>query len=407
MTRRRLLNLVGAAVALGAGGWVAAAVTSRTDGDLVSVERRDLVVGVAVTGTLRAVHADLLGPPQIGETWNFKISFLAPEGASVRAGTPVLRFDTAELDRKLLEAVAARDAAAQELKKEETAGQRRRDDLESQLAEAQARLRKAELKTTVPAELAAAQELATARIDRDLARKEVASIEGRIAAADHRSAAELAAQRDERDRAAARVEEDRGAIERMTVTAPRDGTVILVDRRGEKSKVGDTIWRMNKVVEIPDLTRMLAEGEVDEADAGRVAVGQPASFALDAHPDLTYHGRISAIHRVVEWRSTASRLRVVRLELEIDDTDAARMRPGMRFQGTIEVDRAVAVVAAPADAVFGSTAGPVAYRQGLWGLEAVPLAVGRRSGEWVEVVSGLAAGDRLARRPPQEREEVR
>ena len=393
--------------ALGAGGWMAAALTARSDGDPMRVERRDLAVGVAVTGTLHAVHSELLGPPQIGEMWNFKISFMAPEGASVRAGTPVLRFDTTDLDRKLLEAVAARDAAAQELKKEQTAGQRRRDDLEFQLAEAQARLRKAELKTTVPAELAAAQELATARIDQDLAQKEVASLEGRVAAADHRSAAALAALGDERDRAAARVEEDRRAIERMTVTAPRDGTVILVDRRGEKSKVGDTIWRMNKVVEIPDLTRMLAEGEVDEADAGRVAVGQPASFVLDAHPDLTYHGTVSSIHRVVEWRSAADRLRVVRMEIEVDGTDADRMRPGMRFQGTIEVDRAVAVLAAPADAVFGSAAGPVAYREDFWGLEPVHLEVGRRSGEWVEVVAGLAEGDRLARRPPRDREEGR
>ena len=411
MGRRRRVFFVGAgaaAIALLALGARLAGAVGGGAGDWATVERRDLVLGVPVSGTLEAVHSDLLGPPQVPDTWSFKISFMAPEGATVKAGTPVLRFDTHELESKLAEAEAASDSATKELEKARTDFDQRREELELNLAEAKARLRKAELKTSVPAELAAAQELATARIDLDLARREVTSLEARAKLLAGEATAALAAQDDERAQAAARVDELRQAVARMTVRAPRDGTVIYAAPRGRaKKKVGDTAWRPEKVIEIPDLERMRAEGEVDEADAGRVAVGQPVNLTLDAHPDVTYHGKVAAIHRVVERRSANNPVKVVRLDVDLDATDTGRMRPAMRFQGTIEIERIAGALAAPADAVFGSAAGPVAFRRTLFGVEEVRPTVGRRSGEWVEVTAGLAAGDRLARRPPAGWEEGR
>jgi hypothetical protein len=397
---RRGLLLAAGLAAVAAAVWMGAAATGGGDG--LAVERRDLVLEVAVTGALAAVRSDVLGPPQIPETWNYKIAYLAPEGAEVEAGTPVVRFDPAELERALLAAVADRDAAAAELAKERTDLERRRHDAELGLAEARARLRRAELKVAVPPELASAHELTAARLDLDLARREVASLAERLAQLDRQGAAELAALAERRDRAAARVAEKRDGIERMTVRAPRDGTVVWAGgRRGEKKKVGDQVWQMESVVEIPDLRRMRGEGEVDEADAGRVAAGQPVTLTLDAHPDVDFRGRVSAVHRVVARRSRADPGKVVRLDLELAETDTSRMRPGMRFQGAIEIERAAAALVAPAAAVFGDAGGAVVFRRALFGAAEVRPAVGRRNAEWVEILGGLAPGDRLAVRPPR------
>ena len=83
--------------------------------------------------------------------------------------------------------------------------------------------------------------------------------------------------------AASAVETSQASIRAMTTMAPREGTVIYVlnPRNGEKKKVGDSCWKAERVVEIPDLNRMKAEGEVDEVDAGRVAVGQRVTLRLD------------------------------------------------------------------------------------------------------------------------------
>jgi multidrug efflux pump subunit AcrA (membrane-fusion protein) len=367
----------------------------------LEVDRGPLVVGAETSGTLRAVRSDLLGPPLVDGVWNYKISFLAPEGTEVAAGTPVVRFDTTDLERQMLEKEAERDAASAELDKLRTEVHRDRRDAELRLAEAEARLRKAELKVEVPAELVGANELAASRIDLELASDEVAHLGRRIELLALQGRARIAALAERRDRAAARVAEIGATIGRMTVQAPSAGTVIhYASRNREKPKVGDTVWMRDKVVEIPDLARMEAEGEIDEADAGRIVPGLPVALRLDAHPDRLYRGRVSGVRDSVQRRSSASPEKVVRIEIALDETDPERMRPGMRFQGEIEVERIEDALRAPADAVFGGPGGAVAFRDGRIGLEPVRPEIGLRAGDWVQVLDGLEAGDRLAARPP-------
>ncbi len=401
--RRRWPRRTAAGLALLAAGALVWWAAGDEEAEWLEVDRGPLVVGIETSGTLRAVRSDLLGPPLVGDVWNFKISFLAPEGAEVAAGTPVLRFDASDLERQKLEQEAERDSAAAELDKLRTEVERDRRDAELRLAEAEARLRKADLKVEVPAELIGANELAATRIDLELAKDEMAHLGRRIELLALQGRARIAALAERRDRAAARVAEIDATIGRMTVQAPSAGTVIHYASRGhEKPKVGDTIWMRDRVVEIPDLSRMMAEGEIDEADAGRVAPGRPVTLRLDAHPDRVYRGRVSAIRDSVQRRSAASAAKVVRIEVALDETDPERMRPGMRFSGEIEVERVEDALRAPADAVFGSPSGPVAFRRGRLGVETVRPEIGLRTGDWVEVLAGLEPGDRLAARPPDD-----
>ncbi|MEM7480154.1 MAG: HlyD family efflux transporter periplasmic adaptor subunit [Acidobacteriota bacterium] len=361
------------------------------------VERGDLVVGIEVEGTLRAARSDLVGPPSLQGLSSFKIASLLPEGQSVQAGTPVIRFDTSELQRELQEKMAVREAADKELEKLRTnlASERRTTELSQ--AEAAGRLRRAQLKVDVPADLVGADELETARIDLDLAEKEVAHFAERLDLMKRQQGAQIASWRERRDRAAARVAEVRGQIESMTVRAPRDGTFLhRANVRGEKKRAGDSVWRREKIGEIPDLSRMMADGEVDEAEAGRLAVGQAVNLRLDAHPDRLYRGRLVRIAESVRQKSRGNPLKVVGLEIELSETDPARMRPGMRFRGAIELERAEGVLLAPEEAVIGTAEGAVAWRKGLWGVEEVQPTLGRRNGEEVEILAGLEAGDRLA-----------
>lgn len=401
MRRRRSLAAV-AALAVALAVWLIAA-AGGPEPEWLAVERGPLVLGAEVTGALRAVHSDLLGPPLVSGQWNYKLAFLVPEGTRVEPGQPVMRFDTSELERQQLEKAAARDAAEKELEKKrnEIAGSLRDADL--RLAEAAATLRRAELQNAVPAELVGANELAEARIDLELARTRLAHQQTRRELLERQGRAELAALTEKRDRAAERVEEIGDSIGKMTVAAPRAGTVIYyTGRRGEKKKAGDSVWQREQVLEIPDLTQMMAEGEIDEADAGRVAPGQPVSLRLDAHPDRIFRGRVRSIHDTVERRSVAVPVKVVRLEIELDETDPMRMRPGMRFSGKVELERLEDALLAPAAAVFGSPGGPVTFRRTLFGVETVRPTLGRYGEDAVEVLSGLAEGDRLAAQPPRD-----
>jgi multidrug efflux pump subunit AcrA (membrane-fusion protein) len=373
------------------------------------VRREDLVIGVEVSGTLDAVTSASLGPPQIPDLWDYKISFLVPEGATVRQGQPVLGFDTSQLETTLLEASAERDSAQKELEKKQTDLEMRRGEEELHLAEAEARQRRSSLKADVPAEVVAANELRQTRSELNLAQKEIAFRNDRLRFLAEQGKAELEALRSRRDRAAGRVREAQAAIAAMTVAAPRDGTVVYVSGRGpggnEKKKVGDSCWRGDKVVEIPDLRRMRAEGQVDESDAGRVAPGQRVRLRLDAHPDVVFTGVVSSIRSSVQEKSRWNPVKVVELGIDLDRTDPQRMSPGMRFLGTVEVERAPRVLTVPAEAVLNRPGGPVVLRRRHGKTGEVRPRFGRRNERLIEVVSGLAEGDRVALRDPRAREE--
>lgn len=397
---RRLAFAAGAVVIL-LGVWAFRRAGAPEAAEWVEVERGDLPLTVEVTGTLQATDSAFLNPPQIPQVWEFKISFLAPEGQEVAAGEPVLRFDTSELERQLLDRRGEAQEAAKELEKRATDLAKQRDDLELRLAEAEVHQRRFEAQASVPAELVAAAELEKRALDLELARREVAYLTERLDFERQRGEAELASQAERRDRAAARVRELEEQIERLTVRSPRAGTVVYVSRRGEeKPKVGDSVWQGQSLLEIPDLASMTAVGEVDEADAGRIAPGQAARLTLDALPGVQLRGEVAAVGNAVQRQRRGNPLKMVEVEMELVQTDTRRMRPGMRFRGEIEIERLEGVLTLPLAAVEMTAGGPrVTVRRGPgmggWGDKVVEPRLGRQGDGRVEVLEGLAEGERV------------
>ena len=407
--RKRTVRAGAAIAVVGLGAWWVTGARKTTDGATwVDVTRDDLVLGVEVTGTLRAVDTSSLGPPQVPWIWEYKISMLAPEGELVKKGQPVLAFDSSDLQRQLQTYQAEAEGARTEIEKKEAEIALQDAQNELLLAEADARLRKAGLKVDVPGELTSENDLREAKLDLELARKEIAYVNKKLADGEQAGQAALKALQDRRQRAEDKVSDMLSAIESMTVKAPRDGTVIYVTNwREEKKKVGDTCWRGEKVVEIPNLDRMMADGEVDEADASRVAAGQKLSLRLDAHPDEEFGGTVSNIWGTVQRKSWRNPVKVVRLDIDLDHTDVRRMRPGMRFRGTIEIERVQEALVIPLEAVFPGDPGPTVYRKTLMGYDRVPVRLGRRNENMVEVLEGLRDGDRVSRTEPGDAEQGR
>jgi HlyD family secretion protein len=370
-------------------------------GKWLEVKKGDLVLTVAVSGTLKAVASEAIGPPQLPRYWSFKIAFLSPEGAEVKAGQPVLRLDTSELQRELDKKRAEADQARQEAEKRQNELAVAAEDARLRLAEAEAALRRADLKMQIPPELQAGNQVKDAALDREQAAKEVEYLKEKQASDRKAAGAEISRFREVERRAAGRVAEIEDAIARMTVTAPRGGTVVYVANwRDEKRKVGDTIWRDDTVIEIPDLSRMMAVGQIDEADAGQLAIGQRVTLKLDAHPAVEFSGSVSRIAQAVERKSRASFEKVVSVEIALDRTDRMRMRPGMRFVGAVQVKSIPGVVLVPVGAVLATPRGPVVRRWTVLGVRETPVRIGLCSADSVQIVSGVRPGDRVMRLEP-------
>ena len=397
MKRPRLLQSAGLALAL----FISAVILTYAPLDssmLTKADITELKLGVEVTGNLQAVETSVIGPPQIQDVYRFKISMMAPEGEHVSEGEPVLGLDPTDLMQKLRTRSAEMESATKEIEKEEIDLLMQSQDDQLELAEAEARRRRAELKNATLSELISSIAEQQARLDLELSEIEVENINKRTQATQRAGQAKLAALKSDLDRAAGDVRQIQDAIASLTLTAPREGIVTYVtDWRNEKKKVGDSAHMRSNVIEIPNLSHMKAEGEVEEALAGRVEEGQRVTLHLDAHPDLEFTGRITSISRSVQKKSWRNPLKIVKVEISLDITDPEKMRPGMRFKGTIETDRLINVLTVPADAVFTTAAGPVAYRRTLMGFETVDLILGSRNSERVVVLDGLREGDRISK----------
>ena len=380
------------------GGWAFRnKLAADRQGEWVRASRGDLVTGFEVTGTLAAVSSDSLGPPPLSDVWEFKISRLEQEGSDVKKGQPVLAFDTTELQRRLEEKSAESEEARKQIEKEradlalQTKGER------LQLAEAEARLGKAKLKLEAPPDIQAVTDRQKIQIEHDIAVRETTAIRSRLQAMERAAAARIALLVSKQSQAADIVARTQQSIQMMNVRAPRDGTVVYVTNwNGDKKKVGDAVWKADRVLEIPDLNQMKAEGEVDEADAGRVAIGQRVTLRLDAHPDQEFGGTIVGAGRTVQRKKgTQDPLKVLRVDIKLDKTDPAKMRPGMRFAGTIELARVKNAVLIPRAAVNVASQGPYIHRRGTFDVDLVPVKLGRENDKFVEVLSGVQQGDRV------------
>jgi len=212
-----------------------------------------------LTGTLAAVDSGSFGPPQINDVWDFKISMVAPEGSDVKQGQPVLgltRWNCKSASMKR----APRAAGAQRDREGCADLALRREDEKLKLADAEGRLRKAQLKLEGPPDIVSTK-------DRNRSSSISTGKAGdRIDPAAHRLiregrvGADRAADEQADDRRAI-VTGTKNAISAMTIMAPRNGTIVYVTNwRGDKKKVGDTCWRMERVIEIPDLARIDGQG---------------------------------------------------------------------------------------------------------------------------------------------------
>ncbi len=381
-----------------AAGWTHNELAADREGEWAPAFRGDLVSGVDVTGSLAALDAGSLGPPQVNDVWDFKISMMAPEGSEVKKGQPILGFDTTELQKRLEENSAEAEQAAKEIDKEKADLRIKREDETLSLAEAEASLRKTGLKLESPPELMGMKERRQVELDDELAKEQVAAEKERIASLERAAKAQVALLESEREYATKVVAETRDAIRQMTVLAPRNGTVVYVTNpwSGDKKKIGDTCWMAERVIEIPDLSKMVAYGDVDEVDAGKIAVGQRVTIRLDAHPDREFRGTIRSAARTVQQKpGTRDPLKVLHVEIALDRSDPAAMKPGMRFQGTVELSRRRNALLIPRDAVSIGKDGPYAERRGFFSVERVPLKLGAQNDKFVEVRSGLSDGDRV------------
>jgi HlyD family secretion protein len=258
--KKKILFSVVLAVVLALGGYYL--LKNRGNGvqfKTETVSRGDLSAAVTATGTVSAVTTVLVGTQVSGTVKQLFADFNSP----VKKGQLLAQIDPALSDAKVSQARANLQAAAANVEKADAA-----------LKDADRTLERN--RTLFARNFIARSDLDTAETNRLSALAQLNVAKAQV----------------EQQKAALNQEET--TLSYTRILSPVDGTVI-----SRNVDIGQTVAASFQTPTLfsiaQDLTRMQIDTNVDEADIGKIKVGQTVRFTVDAYPDSPFPGRVSEI----------------------------------------------------------------------------------------------------------------
>ncbi|MBI1733813.1 MAG: HlyD family secretion protein [Candidatus Rokubacteria bacterium] len=363
---KRLASVVLVAALAGAGVWGYLATQSGGNAPkyrLAPVERGPLTAAVSASGNLAAVTTVQVGSQVSGQVKELLVDF----NSAVKRGQVIARIDPAIFDAKVGQARAEVENAHASVLNQQAQVERARADVEnaraahaetraqtakSQVALADAKRdldRKSELfrrELIAKSDLDSAQaahDSAAAQIDS--ARAKERSLTAGIGAAQAQlrvAEAQLQASRAQVKQKDAALQQARVDLDHTTIRAPVDGVVV-----SRQVDVGQTVAASLQAPTLftiaQDLTKMQVDTSVDEADIGRITLGDAATFTVDAFPGDTFRGTVTQIRKAAQVVSNVVTYTVV---VGVSNP-GGRLLPGMTANVKLVVAEKASVLKVP------------------------------------------------------------
>jgi HlyD family secretion protein len=398
MSRGVKIGLIVGVIALGVGGFVAAAVVKNkhkaVEVRMDTVSRRDLVAAVTASGKIDAektvdVTADITG----------RILKLAvKEGDVVKKGQFLVQIDPVQFEGAVSrgEALLASNEAAL------VQARTNRDQTKRQLDRAM------QIHRTAP-ELIATEAVEQAQQAYDVAVSTFVANQAQV------------------QEARASLQEARDNLARTRLYAPISGRVVrLPVHEGEVAVPGTFSKETALLMTIADLSTILAKVQVDETDVVRLHLGDSVAVSIDAYPDTTFLGRVTKISNSAKLSQTAAAAqtgtndRAVDFDVEVTlQNPPADVRPDLSCTARIVTDTrknvlSIPIIAltvrehekvpnedlAPQDTIRAvkkfkkkETEGVFVVRDGLATFR--PVKIGIAGDEYFEVVDGVREGETI------------
>jgi Cu(I)/Ag(I) efflux system membrane fusion protein len=173
----------------------------------------------------------------------------------------------------------------------------------------------------------------------------------------------------------------------LTMYSPMTGVVTKKDIvMGHRLNEGDMPY------EITDLSRVWVLADAYETDLSRIRLGMTATLSLQAFPDRTFKGKVIFIDPILDPKTRTAK---VRIEFP---NPRGELKPEMFGEVTLQTEKRDGL-RIPADAVIDSGAKKVVFVAiGEGKLQPREVQVGPVTGDAVEVLSGLVAGEKVVTR---------
>jgi len=169
----------------------------------------------------------------------------------------------------------------------------------------------------------------------------------------------------------------------IKVFAPRNGVITSLHVRE-----GMYIKPEMEVMSLADLASVWMQAEIFESQADWVAEGQSAEALLNYMPGEVFSGKVDYIYPVLDPQT-----RTLRVRLQFDNP-GERLKPNMYASVTIFGRTHHDALSIPRDALIrapGNDRVVVSLGEGRYRVHEVMTGI--ESGEWVEIIAGISAGN--------------
>ena len=149
-------------------------------------------------------------------------------------------------------------------------------------------------------------------------------------------------------------------LAKTNIRAPISGTITALNiKTGETAVASQVSIAGSSLMTIANTATMVTEVNVDEADIGKVAIGQEVAIHTAAYPDSAIKGEVLAIPLSPKQNPTggqggASLARNYNIKVKLADTKGLTLRPGMTCRAEIFTASSGKALALPLQAVLSN-----------------------------------------------------
>jgi HlyD family secretion protein len=272
-----------------------------------------------------AVTVPRLAAGQAGPSSQLVVGRLVPSGTVVKKGDVLVEFDRQGQLKTARDREAEYRDLLEQIRKKKAEERIARARRATERLEAQNAVRVAEL-DVIGAELLPKIQSEKNQQALEEARAHLGALEKTQALKDKVEAADLRILEIQRDRALNAWRNAQRNAERMLVTAPINGLVVLktIWKSGTMAVVqeGEEVRAGIPILDVVDPSAMRVRALVNQADVNRLSVGQHATVTLDSYPTRSFEARLQQLSPVATTSTLNPRVRSFLAVFDIAGSDS-------------------------------------------------------------------------------------
>lgn len=374
-------------------------------GQTAVAERKDFARVLRLGGTTRASRSFIVTAPQLeGAQLNtLLITRLVASGAQIKPGEILVQFDPqAQLKDYIDKQKTYTELVGQVAQKQTDADIARSKD-DTELAAAENALKKAQLevqRNEIVSRIDAEKNLESL----DEAQATLSQLKETYQLKRKAAAATIHIAEVQRDRAAEAMRYAKSNETKMTIQSPMEGIAVFntvwLGGRMRTAQTGDSVDTGVPFLQIVDPSRMEVRAKINQADLGKVPIGQKATVRFDAYPGMSLPAVLTEISPYGEGGRFSEKIRSFTVVFSIQGSDP-RLLPDLSAALDITLEAQANAIVIPRQSVGHDASGDFVMVKAGLGFEKRAVQLGGMNDTEVVVRSGIHQGD-VVETPPGE-----